>query len=119
MDQEQKQLTDNALLRTIQSIISFSTTEEMHNLSKFNNLVYRKRLAEKFNEFSISYPGLFSTIIDDPKNFDINRLHHMLNMRKQINNNTITHEEASTKIGQQYYDEFAKPIVQKLPKKLT
>ena len=88
MDQEQKQLTDTALLRMIQSIISFSTTEEMHNLSKFNNLVYRKRLAEKFNEFSISYPGLFSTIIENPKNFDMDRLHHMLNMRKQINNNS-------------------------------
>ncbi len=64
----------------------------------------------------MSYPGLFATILDNPKKFDMNRLRQMLAMRKKINNNSMTHEEASTKIGQQYYDEFAKPLVDKLPK---
>lgn len=111
-----QQLDDNTLLKIIESVIAFTTTEEMHNLSKYNNTIYRKRAIDKFPEFSTTHPGLFNTIIDNPKKFDMNRLRQMLNMRKKINNNDITFEEASTKIGQQYYDEFAKPLVDKLPK---
>jgi hypothetical protein len=111
-----QQLDDNSLIKIIDSIITFTTSEEMFNLSKYNNTMYRKRVIDKYAEFSKSYPGLFNTIIDNPKKFDMNRLKQMLSMRKKINNNSITFEEASTKIGQQYYDEFAKPLVDNLPK---
>jgi len=111
-----QQLDDKTLLKVIESVIAFTSTEEMHNLSKYNNTMYRKRATDKFVEFSMSYPGLFATILDNPTKFDMNRLRQMLNMRKKINNNSMTFEEASTKIGQQYYDEFAKPLVDKLPK---
>lgn len=111
-----QQLDDNTLVKIIENIISFATSEEMSNLARINNVIYHKRLTEKYQDFSISYPGLFNTIVDDPKKFDMNRLRQMLNMRRKINNNSMTYEEASTKIGQQYYDEFAKPLVDNLPK---
>lgn len=111
------QLSDNKLLQMINNIIKSATSGEMHTLSITNNVEYRKRLTDSYNDFAISYPALFNTIIDNPTQFDMNRLKQMLSMRKKIQNNDITYEEASTQIGQQYYDEFAKPIVDKITPK--
>ena len=112
-----QQLDDNKLIKIIENIIEFATNKEMSDLARYNEIIYQKKLTEKYQDFSISYPGLFNTIVDDPKKFDMNRLRYMLNMKKKINNKSITFEEASTKIGQEYYDEFAKPLVDKIPNK--
>jgi len=109
-------ISDNKLLQIINSIINYATKADMHNLSITNNFEYRKQLTDRYNDFAISYPSLFNTVIDDPKHFDMKRLKQMLEMRQKIKNNNISYEEASTQIGQQYYDEFAKPIIDKLSK---
>ena len=109
-------ISDNKLLQIINSVIKSASTEDMYKLSIDNNTLYRKNLTDKYNDFAISYPALFNTITENPKKFDINRLKQMLSMRKQVQNNNLSYEEASTQIGQQYYDEFAKPIVDKLNK---
>ena len=71
-------------------------------------------LKEQFNDFSVRYPSLFNVIIDDPKNFDYSRLIHMLNLKNKVDSNETSYENASIKIGQEYYDEFVKTTVDKL-----
>ena len=110
-------LPDDKLLKIVNMIIKDATSDEMQKLFSTNSVMYHKRLNDKYQEFSLTYPGLFNTLVDEPKKFDIKRLIQMLEMKKRITKNEITQEEASTKIGQQYYDEFAKPLVDKLPKK--
>jgi hypothetical protein len=110
-------LYDNQLYAILDNIIKLATTEQMQILSITNNTQYRKSITEKYKDFAISYPALFNMVIENPKKFDMNRLKQMLSLRKKIQNNDITYDEANVKIGQQYYDEFAKPIVDKLPEK--
>lgn len=110
-------IDDNYLFKILENIFKSSLTESMQILYKTNNVQYRKELTEKYTDFAMSYPALFNMVIDNPKNFDMNRLKQMLLLRKKVKNNYITYDEASTQIGQQYYDEFAKPLVDKLPKK--
>ena len=105
------EFSNTKLLKIIENIISDTTSLNMQNLFISNNTLYRKTMIDKFPDFSMSYPGLFNTIIDNPKGFDMKRLHSMLGLRDKIRDNKVTHEEASTQIGQQYYDEYVKPRV--------
>lgn len=111
-----KLISDNKLLTIINDIIKTASTTEMQNLNKFKNVEYRKILTDKYPDFSMDYPALFNKLIDDPTNFEINRLMQMLAQRKKVQNNNMSYEEASSQIGQQYYDEFAKPLIDKIPK---
>ena len=45
------------------------------------------------------------------------RLDEMLNLKKQIENNQKTNEQASIVLGQKYYDEFVKDKIKNLEKK--
>lgn len=116
MSDKQYLLSDDKLISVVEMLIKHATTKEMKSLLKTNSVMYHKILNETHKEFSLTYPGLFNTIVDEPEKFDINRLKQMLEMKKKVNQNKLTYEEASTKIGQQYYDEFAKPLVDKIHK---
>lgn len=99
-------LDNNTLLHTVDTIL-------LEALNGKNRL----QLINRHKDFSIDYPGLFNMIAEDPKNFDRNRLLSMLNMKDNIDTNKITHEAASSQIGQQYYNEYVKPLVDDLDKK--
>ena len=107
----EQQLGDKKLIKIINTIIQIATGDEMKTLRIINETQYRKALTDKYEDFSIDYPGLFNTLIDKPNKFDMKKFFYMLSMRKQINSGKITHETASTKIGQEYYDEYVKPMV--------
>ena len=111
MSQKQYLLKDDVLLRVIESLIAMATSDELQTIYKVNSTQYHRMLTQKYQEFSLTYPGLFNTIVDNPKNFDMGRLKQMLEMKKRVKERELSYEEASTKIGQQYYDEFAKPLV--------
>lgn len=106
-----QQMSTTKLIKTIDQILD--EAKKKSDLSKSNQKLYRKHLTDKYLSFFEAYPHLFNAIIDDPEDFEKNkpRLYHMLNMKRQIEKGKITHEEASTKIGQEYYDEFVKPKV--------
>jgi hypothetical protein len=103
--------TDEKLIKIIENIISFSTSNDMKEIFHKNNNLYRKTLIDKYPEFSKDCPGLFNTIIDNPKKFDMNRLQYMLNMRNKIKNNEISQTDADKKLGQEYFDEYVKPKI--------
>ena len=117
MSEKQYLLSDDMLIKTIESLIDYATSKDMQIIYKMNNVQYHKNLTNKYQEFSLTYPGLFNTIVDNPKDFDMKRLKDMLAMKNKIKQKELTYEEASTKIGQQYYDEFAKPLVDDVNKK--
>ena len=86
----------------------------MQNMYILNKIQYSKELRKQFEDFSIAYPSLFNIIIEDPFHFNMARLTHMLNLKKEVDNNKISYEVASSKLGQEYYDEFVKPTVDNL-----
>lgn len=113
MEPKNELFDDNRLIKAVNELIRVASTDEMQFLSKSNNVQYRARLTQLNADFAITYPGLFASITDNPRGFELKRLYEMLAMKKKVKKNELSYEEASTKIGQQYYDEFAKPIVNK------
>lgn len=105
--------SDKKLLEVVNKLLVECKEEKMINLSKTNRPQYIRELRSKYEDFSISYPGLFNLIMDNPFNFDIKRLRYMIEMKKSVEKNDISYEAASAKIGQEYYDEFVKPVIDK------
>ena len=116
-DQKTELFDDNRLINTVKNLIKVASTEEMQLLSKTNNVIYRARLSELNTEFAITYPSLFQTITEDPQKFELKRLYEMLEMKKRVKQSKLSYEDASSQIGQKYYEEFAKPAIDNLSKK--
>ncbi len=65
----------------------------------------------KYFDFLETNPFLFNHICDDPYNFQSDKLLDMLKTKKQIEKKKITFENASEKVGYQYYNEYVKPNI--------
>lgn len=94
------------------------TNEEL--IKEINNIIKRKKeisynddndkfekLRTEFPKFAERYVMLFEMVIRDG-DFDWNSFNYMINMRNKIINNKMTAEEASAKVGQDWYDKFVK-----------
>ena len=114
MNTENSMSNSEQILVYVKTIIHFALSTKNKKLKQTNPGEYRGILLEKFNDFFEKYPSMFNTIIDDPEKFDINRLIRMLNQKDRVANNEISYEDASKKVGQEYYDEFVKQKVEKL-----
>ncbi len=108
--------TNEKILLNVQKLIEAVKHDDMQRLFKINKVVYTKTLSNRFKDFHISYPALFTTIIDDPFNFPMNRLLEMLQLKSKVEKDKISYQEASEKIGRDYYDEFVDHLVNKLDK---
>ena len=94
------------------------TNEELVNI--INDILKRKKeitfkddndkfeqLKNEFPKFAERYIMLFEMVIRDG-DFDWNSFNYMINMRNKIINNNMTTEEASKKVGQDWYDKYIK-----------
>lgn len=95
-------LTNEAIITQIQNIIKRKEDDDIKNLDEFN--IYSK-LKSEFELFENRYPMLFemSTRKED---FDWDALNYFLKMRNKILENKMTSEEASIKVGQEWFDKF-------------
>ena len=114
---ESIKLSDQDLLKLLTNLKKSATTQSMEVLHKQNFSLYRKELINKYKDFSIDYPSLFELFIEDPVNFDMDRLFNMLKLKKNVESQNISYETASAKIGQEYFDEFVQPVVDVLDEK--
>jgi hypothetical protein len=62
-------------------------------------------LRKEFPKFADRYIMLFEMVIRNEK-FDWNSFNYMINMRSKIINDQMTSEEASKKVGQDWYDKY-------------
>jgi hypothetical protein len=94
------------------------TNEELVNtindiLKRKNEISYKddndkfEKLKTEFPKFSERYLMLFEMVIRDGE-FDWNSFNYMINMRNKIINNNMTADEASKKVGQDWYDKYVK-----------
>lgn len=102
----------------ISDLINFCVKRENMLLRRNNIDEYKRMMMTKFYYIHEKYPTLFFTIIENPTTFPISRLEEMLSLKKQIENNITTNEQASVHLGQKYFDEFVKDTVKDLDKKL-
>jgi len=66
-----------------------------------------EKLKTEFPKFAERYLMLFEMVIRDG-DFDWNSFNYMINMRNKIINNNMTADEASKKVGQDWYDKYVK-----------
>ena len=79
---------------------------------------YKQKCMREFTFMPQKYPTLFFSLIENPTTFPIYRLEEMLTLKKRIETEELTTENASVRVGQQYYDEFIKDTVKELDKKI-
>lgn len=111
-------MNNNEIINSVNLLIEFTKNKKIQFIKKSSYQEYRQIIDKQqiFETFSIEYPQLFNMIIDDPFNFDMKRLEYMLNMKKKIENNDISNDDATKEVGQKYYDEFVKNTVDELEK---
>lgn len=80
--------------------------------------VYRSTVNDKYNDLAYCYPAIFNLLLDqEPEKFEMAKLIEMLRLRQNIQNKKTAKEsktecENATKyIGQKYFNEYVKPMV--------
>ena len=104
-------MSSEYILENCNKILKHTKRDDISELRYTDRTKYVQNMCRKFEEFFEKYPTLFYKIIENPFEFNMSRLENMLNMKRKIDDNKISHENASKKIGASYYNEFVKPYV--------
>jgi hypothetical protein len=102
----------------VEKILEFCLLKENRTLRRENIDAYKQTCMREFTFMHQKYPTLFFSLIENPTTFPVYRLEEMLSLKKRIEAEELTTENASVRVGQQYYDEFVKDTVQELDKKI-
>ena len=102
----------------VEKILEFCLLKENRTLRRENIDAYKQKCMREFTFMHQKYPTLFFSLIENPTTFPIYRLEEMLSLKKRIETEELTTENASVRVGQQYYDEFIKDTVSELDKKI-
>ena len=102
----------------VEKILEFCLLKENRSLRRENMDAYKQKCMREFTFMHQKYPTLFFSLIENPTTFPIYRLEEMLSLKKRIETEELTTENASVRVGQQYYDEFIKDTVKELDKKI-
>lgn len=102
----------------VRAIIAYATSPDMVELRKKNAGLYRGNVTEKFLAFMEKYPGMFNKILDDPENFEMDRLTSMLKKMHRIESGETDYETENLRIGKAYYQEFLEPQLKSQGKEL-
>lgn len=99
--------SSNEIESIVKEIISYALTSEVSKARRTQIDNYNQHMMKKFGEFHYNRPTLFFKIIENPSGFPIYRLNEMLEMKKKMESNELSTEDADKIVGQKYYDEFA------------
>ena len=106
------------IIKYIQIMIETMKRPELVQLKKDDSIEFKRVMLEHFGQLRDKSLTLFEMVLDKGENFDIARLAKMMNLRDEVfENKTTSYEEASKKLGQEYFDEFVKPNLGKAKKK--
>ena len=95
-------LTNEAIIIEIKKII---IRKDESDFKGMNEMEKYKKLQSEFEFFSDRYPMLFDMATRNEE-FDWDALNYFLTMRLRIINNRMTSEEASQKVGKEWFDKF-------------
>ncbi len=97
----------NEIETIVKEIIRYTLVPSISNLRRTNMEEYKLNVMKKFGEFHYNCPSLFFTIIENPTGFPMYRLKEMLEMKRKIEAQEISNDEADKVMGEKYYNEFA------------
>jgi hypothetical protein len=100
----------NELLQTIDLIIAELKQNANPNIPE-QPYTFQQTMKTQFESFAEQYPTLFQLMCRDPFHFERDRLIQMLQMRNRVYKKELSYDQASKKVGKQYYEEFVKPTI--------
>lgn len=91
-----------------------SQVEEIENYikKKKKNMTseeFDKDIKLKYKEFNLTYPALFSKILDGT--LEKKQFNYMLGMMSRVRNEELSDHDASVQVGQVLVDKYVKPLV--------
>lgn len=102
------------LIQYIKIMIHTMKRPELIQMKKDDPIEFKRFMLENFTQLRDKSLTLFEMVLDKGENFDLPRFAKMMNLRDQVfENKSTTYEEASKKLGQEYFDEFVKPNLHK------
>tara|TARA_B100001123_G_scaffold415707_1_gene516499 strand:+ start:8098 stop:8538 length:441 start_codon:yes stop_codon:yes gene_type:complete len=106
-DEEDKEMTNEEILKYVTDMIEFKSMTEMKKLKIINSNEYRKTFVKRYMRLHLNFPTIYNMVFEND-NFELHRLKEMLSMRKNVEDKKISNFDASVKIGQKYTNEFIK-----------
>jgi hypothetical protein len=97
-------LTNEEIIEMIRKIRDRLKEDDISKLSEMDRYV---KLKEEYSFFSRRYPMLYELSIRKGE-FDWDSLNYMFNMRNRIINDEMTSEDASIKVGQDWFNKYCK-----------
>lgn len=104
------------LIKYIKHMIRTLSNPSVIEIERTNKEEFIKYMADKYYRLRDLSMSLYDMVLEQRDNFDFPRLQSILIDRDRIRNGDISFEDASKEVGEQYFNEFVKPIVDKLPK---
>lgn len=74
-----------------------------------------KDITRRFDRFHDRYPEMMRKIVTEGDGFNMEKLEMWLSMYERVRLGEVTNEVMSARVGQMAYDEYVKPIVNKMP----
>lgn len=105
------ELNNDGIMQAVIGLLKLVKTGDMVIMRKTNRPKYIQTIDREYADFHERYPALYGMIIDDPDNFQMNRLIEMLSLKKNVEQDGANYESVSTSLGQKYFDEFVKPVM--------
>ncbi len=103
--------SNKSILEDVNLLLDYFNDKKIKEKMKIDKSHCSLKARDKFFNFFEKSPFLFNHICDDPYNFQMDKLKEMLNTKKKIEKKETTFEDASVKIGYQYYNEYVKPNI--------
>jgi hypothetical protein len=97
-------LTNDGIIEVIKKIRDRLKDDDIRKIKEMDRYI---KLKEEFSFFSNRYPMLYELSIRN-EDFDWKSLDYMLNMRNRIINDDMTSEDASVKVGQDWFNKYCK-----------
>lgn len=114
-------MSDSAFHWTSEEIIVYvkSLIDEVRNIPKElrQSAKFEVNIIKKHKTFYDSFKMLVKKILYDGGNFNLNELEKLMKLRDEMKSGHISKEDANKKIGQEYYNKYAAPVVENLSEK--
>ena len=108
MSESASNWSSKEIIKYIESLIDEvkNVPTELRRSAKFEVSIIKKH-----KTFYDTFKMLTKKILYDGGNFNLDEMKKLLRMREEVDSGRITKESANKKIGQEYYDRYAAPVV--------
>lgn len=100
--------------KNVNELLEYCIKPYQNRLRTSNIEEYKQQCMIKFREFHARYPTLFFMIVENPTGFNKAKLNELLRLKRQVESDNITHEEATKIYSDKQNEEYIIPVIKDL-----